>query len=144
SLPSQAWHSYMSVALRNYRSIPPLLGIGLHPSQVAEQQRLIELRRTDPGLAQAQVNQAAPKTNSIMPDQARAALTKVASSMRQAAGLQQTPANATPTVTPAPGAVAPKPQAPEQRQSHPQHRSDGPRCRPSARGPDRADEGVST
>jgi penicillin-binding protein 1A len=113
SLPTQAWHSYMLVALRNYRSIPPILGIGLHPSQVAEQQRLIDLKRTDPALAQAQAGQPAQKTSSIMPDQTRVALRKVVDSLRQAAGLQPTPASATPSVAPAPGAVAPKPQAPE-------------------------------
>jgi penicillin-binding protein 1A len=107
------------VALRNYRSIPPLLGIGLHPSQVAEQQRLIELKRTDPGLAQAQASQAAPKSNSIMPDQTRVALKKVAETMRQAAGLQPTPTNAGPQVAPAPGTVAPKPQAPEPKAKSP-------------------------
>jgi hypothetical protein len=86
---------------------------------VAEQQRLIELKRTDPALAQAQVNQAAPKSSSLMPDQTRVALKKVADSMRQAAGLQPTPTNAGPAVTPAPGAVAPKPQAPEPKAKSP-------------------------
>ena len=48
------------------------------------------------------------------------ALKKVADSMRQAAGLQPTPANTTPAVAPAPsGAAAPKPQAPEPKAKSP-------------------------
>ena len=91
SLPAQAWHSYMSVAHKNYRVIPPIPGLGLHPNQVAEQQRLIELKRTDPGMAQAQIAQAAQKTTSIMPDQTRTALKRLAETMRQAADVQPTP-----------------------------------------------------
>ena len=47
----------MSVAHTN-RNIPPFPGLPPHPAQVAEQQRLAELKRTDPGLAQAQIAQA--------------------------------------------------------------------------------------
>src|SRR3989442_10032800 len=61
SLPAQAWRAYMSVAHKNYRSIPAIPGLGLDANQVAEQQRLQELKRTDPGLAQAQIAQAAQK-----------------------------------------------------------------------------------
>src|SRR2546427_13134081 len=55
SLPAQAWHNYMAVAHKNYPSIPGILGLGLDANQVAEQQRLQQLKRTDPGLAQAQI-----------------------------------------------------------------------------------------
>jgi penicillin-binding protein 1A len=102
SLPTQAWHSYMSVAHKNYRTIPPIPGLGMHPNQVAEQQRLNELKRTDPGMAQAQVAQATQKTSSIMPDQTRVALKKVAETMRQAAGVQPAPASTAPTSGPFP------------------------------------------
>jgi penicillin-binding protein 1A len=106
SLPTQAWHSYMVVALKNYRTIPPIPGLGMHPSQVADQQRLNDLKRTDPAMAQAQVAQATQKTSSLMPDPTRVALRKVAESMRQAAGIQPTPASATPASA-APASVAP-------------------------------------
>jgi penicillin-binding protein 1A len=111
SLPSQAWHSYMQIAHKNYRTIPPILGLGMHPNQVAEQQRLNELRRTDPGLAQAQVAQATQKTSSIMPDQTRVALKKVADTMRQAAGVQPTPASTVPAAPIPPKGRPPEPKA---------------------------------
>ena len=47
SLPATAWHAFMSVAHTN-RNIPPIQGLPPHPAQVAEQQRLAELKRTDP------------------------------------------------------------------------------------------------
>ena len=104
SLPAQAWHSYMSVAHKNYRAIPPIPGLGLHPNQVAEQQRLIELKRTDPGMAQAQMAQAAQKSSSLMPDQTRTCPEEAVETMRQAAGLQPTPASATPASASPPAA----------------------------------------
>ena len=125
SLPAQAWHAYMSVAHKNYRTIPPIPGLALHANQVADQHRLNELKRTDPGLAQAQVVQAAQKSTSIMPDQTRAALKKVAETMRQAAGVQATPASATPTGATVPGTAAPKPRPPE------------PKAKPPAAAPER-------
>jgi penicillin-binding protein 1A len=111
SLPTQAWHSYMSVAHKNYRTIPPIPGLGLHPNQVAEQQRLIDLKRTDPGMAQAQMAQAAQRPSSLMPDQTKVALKKLADTMRQAAGVQPTPASATPASAPAPAASGASPPA---------------------------------
>ena len=75
----------MSVAHTN-RNIPPIQGLPPHPAQVAEQQRLAELKRTDPGLAQAQIAQATQKRSSIMPDQTREALKRLADSMRRASG----------------------------------------------------------
>jgi len=111
SLPAQAFKAYMSVAHKNYRSIPGIPGIALDAHQVAEQQRLQDLKRTDPGLAQAQIAQAAQKKTSLMPDQTRDALKKLSEAMRQAAGLQPTPASATPSGSGLPGAT-PAPKAP--------------------------------
>jgi penicillin-binding protein 1A len=85
SLPAQAWHNFMSVAHAS-RNIPPIMGIGIHPAQVAEQQRLAELKRTDPGLAQAQITQSTQKKSSIMPDQTREVLKRLAELMRRAGG----------------------------------------------------------
>ena len=117
SLPAQAFKAYMSVAHKNYRSIPGIPGLGLDANQVAEQQRLQDLKRTDPGLAQAQIAQAAQKKTSLMPDQTRDALKKLSDAMRQAAGLQPTPASTTPSGAAPPGATpAPKsPRPPDQK-----------------------------
>jgi hypothetical protein len=101
----------MQVAHKNYRTIPPILGLGMHPNQVAEQQRLNELRRTDPGMAQAQIAQATQKTSSIMPDQTRVALKRVADTMRQAAGVQPTPASTAPAAPIPPKGRPPEPKA---------------------------------
>jgi penicillin-binding protein 1A len=111
SLPTQIFKSFMSVAHRNYPTIPPILGIGLHPNQVAEQQRQQETRRTEPALAQAA--QPAQKKSSLMPDQTRELLRKLSDSMRRAAGLQPTPTGLTPespegSPKPPPAAVVPE------------------------------------
>jgi penicillin-binding protein 1A len=107
SLPTTAWHAFMSVAHAN-RNIPPIQGLPPHPAQVAEQQRLAELKRTDPGLAQAQIAQAAQKKSSIMPDQTRDALKRLADSMLRAGGQQAVPVSAPPSrPDPAPPAAAP-------------------------------------
>ncbi len=108
SVPAQAWRSFMSVA-HNNRNIPQIPGLPLHPNQVAEQQRLAELKRTDPGLAQAQIAQAQQKKASIMPDQTRDALKRLADSLRRAGGLKATPASS------APDALAPKAEPPDRK-----------------------------
>jgi penicillin-binding protein 1A len=122
SLPATAWHNFMSVAHTN-RNIPAIPGLPLHPMQVAEQQRLAELKRTDPGLAQAQIAQSTQKKTSIMPDQTRDALKRLAESMRRAAGVQATPASTTPD-----GGDAPKARPPEPTKSKggPERRAEGP------------------
>jgi penicillin-binding protein 1A len=83
SLPAQAWHAFMSVVHTN-RNIPTIPGLQPHPVQVAEQQRLAELKRTDPALAQAQMAHATQKKSSIMADQTRESLRRLAESMRRA------------------------------------------------------------
>jgi penicillin-binding protein 1A len=100
-LPAQAWHAFMSVVHTN-RNIPTIPGLLPHPAQVAEQQRLVELKRTDPGLAQAQIVHATQKRSSIMADQTRDILRRLAETMRRSGGQQVAPAN-----EPAP-AAAPK------------------------------------
>ncbi len=93
SLPATAWRAFMSVAHTN-RNIPPIQGLPPHPVQVAEQARIAELKRTDPGLAQAQIAQASQKRSTIMPDQTREALKRLADSMLRASGAQATPVSA--------------------------------------------------
>jgi penicillin-binding protein 1A len=105
SLPTQAWHSYMQVALRNYRTIPPIPGLAPHPNQPVDP-RVADLRRVDPSQQQAQAAEPTQRKSSLMPDQTRTVLKKLADSMRQAAGLQLTPASATAPATP-PGTAAP-------------------------------------
>jgi penicillin-binding protein 1A len=104
-LPTAAWHAFMSVVHAN-RNIPPIAGLPPHPVQVAEQVRLTELKRTDPGLAQAQIAHAAQKRSTIMADQTREALRRLADSLRQA-GRQTAPAGD------APPAAAPKARDPK-------------------------------
>ena len=122
SLPATAWHNFMSVAHTN-RNIPPIPGLPLHPMQVAEQQRLAELKRTDPGLAQAQIAQSTQKKMSIMPDQTRDVLKRLGDTMRRASGVQATPAS---TTTPD-GGDAPKARPPEPKsKGGPERRAEGP------------------
>jgi penicillin-binding protein 1A len=86
------WQQVMAVAHQDM-AIATLPGLTPHPAQVAEQQRLAELRRTDPGLANAQVPQTG-RRQSIMPDPTREALKKLAKVLRQAAGLAPEPVEA--------------------------------------------------
>ena len=90
TLPTQAWHSFMSVVHTN-RNIPTIPGLTPHPAQVAEQQRLAELKRTDPGLAKAQIAYTTQKKSSIMPDQTREVLRRVAETMRRAGETKAAP-----------------------------------------------------
>jgi len=93
----------MSVAHNNIKYIPQIPGLPLHPNQVAEQQRLSELKRVDPALAQAQIAQVVQKKTSIMPDQTRETLKRLAEAMRRANGQD----GAASPATPAPGAPGP-------------------------------------
>jgi penicillin-binding protein 1A len=90
TLPTQAWHSFMSVVHTN-RNIPTIPGLTPHPVQVAEQARLAELKRTDPGLAKAQLAYSQQKKSSIMPDQTRDILRKLAETLRKAGEPKATP-----------------------------------------------------
>lgn len=101
-LPAQTWQTFMSVAHTNM-NIPTLMGLSPHPVQVAEQQRLAELKRSDPTLAAATTAAQQRKSASIMPEQTRDALKRLAQSMRKAGGIApDAPDPARPQ--PAPGA----------------------------------------
>jgi penicillin-binding protein 1A len=111
TLPTQAWHSFMSVVHAN-RNIPTIPGLQPHPAQVAEQQRLAELKRTDPSLAQAQIAHATQKKSSIMADQTREALKRLADNMRKAGNPSAMPISTLPASAPAsarPGDAKPAP-----------------------------------
>ena len=99
TLPTQAWRAFMSVVHTN-RNIPTIPGLTPHPAQVAEQQRLAELKRTDPSLAQAQIAHATQKKSSIMADQTRDAMRRLADSMRRTASPAATPVSTLPPQLP--------------------------------------------
>ena len=127
SLPTQVWHAFMSVA-HTSKNIPTIRGLQPHAVQVAEQQRLAELKRTDPGLAQAQIVQATQKKSSIMPDQTREALKRLADTMLRAGGQQAVPISAPPALLEtAPPDKALDPKLPPRRTEAP---SSGVRARP--------------
>jgi penicillin-binding protein 1A len=84
SLPTQAWHSFMSV-VHTSKSIPTIAGLTTHPAQLAEQQRLDTLKRTDPSLAKAIIE--TQKKPGVMPDPTRDALRRLSESLRKAGGL---------------------------------------------------------
>ncbi len=91
SLPAAAWHSFMSVA-HTSPNIPTIPGLTPHPAQVAEQQRLAELRRTDPRAARAlEAGQQARASGSLMSEQTKDVLRKLATALRKASG-GETPA----------------------------------------------------
>jgi penicillin-binding protein 1A len=122
SLPAMTWHSFMSVAHNNIRYIPPIPGLPQHPNQIAEQARLAELKRTDPGLARAQMAQAQQKKTSIMPDQTRDVLKRLAETMRRTNGGQP----AEPDAPQSPPSTAPAEKgkaAPERRAQAPEARA---------------------
>ncbi len=117
SLPTMVWHAFMSVAHKN-RPIPVIPGLAPHPNQIAEQQRLSELRRTDPAMAEAQAAQQPRK--SLMPEQTRTVLRRVAESMRAAGAV----------ISPAPDAASGDGTAPDPSQPAPARRpGDAPRPR---------------
>jgi penicillin-binding protein 1A len=104
SLPAQTWQSFMSVAHTNM-NIPTIPGLVPHPKQVEEQARIAEARRNDPTAATAAAGQpGARKSASLMPDQTREALKKLAQTMRKAGGL---PDAATPGDPSSPRATEP-------------------------------------
>ncbi len=84
SFPAQIWHDFMVVAQPNL-NIPTLMGLTPHPAQIAEQQRLAEVKRNEPVANAAAANAGQPKkTTSIMPDQTREALKRVVLALRKA------------------------------------------------------------
>jgi penicillin-binding protein 1A len=87
SIPTTVWQSFMSVAHPPNVPVPPIPGLSLHPNQVADKQRLEELRRQQPQLARPAQSSDPRRSASLMPDQAREALKRIAHAMRIAAGV---------------------------------------------------------
>ncbi len=92
SIPAVVWQGFMSVAHASM-DIPQIPGLALHPTQVAERQRLEELKRQQPPLAQQPAQTAAGQVRRVsqMTDQTRTALKRVSSAMRLAAGIPIAP-----------------------------------------------------
>ncbi len=100
------WHSFMSVAHRDM-NIPTLPGLEPHPVQVAEMQRIAELKRTNPAAAAAELGDAKAASPS-MTGQARDALKRITSALRKAAGVAEPPP-VTPGAPPAPTPIDGRP-----------------------------------
>ena len=86
-LAAPLWQSVMAVAHTDM-NIPTIPGLPTHPVQIAEQQRLVELRRTDATLGPAKDAAAtAPRrSSSSMPDQTRDSLKRLVQALRKASG----------------------------------------------------------
>ncbi len=101
------WHDFMVVAHKDM-NIPTLAGLDPHPALLAEQQRIAELRISDPALA-AQLTgeaEAAAKASRRLPDAARDVLRRVNMDLRKAAGLADKPAGTGGAPVPVPGGKA--------------------------------------
>jgi penicillin-binding protein 1A len=129
SLPAQIWHNFMSVALGGYSTIPPIPGIGGHGTEMADA-RGGDAKRAD---SQAQGAQATAQANasvsggakktSLMSDQARDTLRRLAQSLRRAAGVEATP------VEHGPAAAKPKPPEGKPAPATPERRAEAPELR---------------
>ena len=122
------WHSFMAVAHTDM-NIAAIPGIELHPAQIAEQQRIADLKKAEvlanAGSALTGFPAAAgelKRAPSIMPDQTRESLKKLTSALRKAGGISDvapqpagTGGAAVPMLpggAPAPAPGAPAPQSP--------------------------------
>jgi penicillin-binding protein 1A len=113
-LPAIAWQNYMAVAHTNM-NIPTIPGLQAHPRQVQEVERMAAQKRLEPAVAGAQGG-GTSRRNSIMPDQTRGLLQRLADTMRRTAGLPE------PAAPPArqPGAPLPAPARPQQGMAPPE------------------------
>ncbi|MFN3867628.1 MAG: transglycosylase domain-containing protein [Hyphomicrobiaceae bacterium] len=82
SLPAQIWNAFMSVAHTDM-NIPQIPGLPVHPRQIEEQQKLAEIRRSDPLLA---AERGVAPRDQRLPSTTRDALKRLAGAMRRAAG----------------------------------------------------------
>lgn len=105
-LAAPLWHSFMSVAHRDM-NIPTLPGLTPHPVQMAEMQRIAELKRTNPAAAAAELG-IAKAASPTMSATARDALKRITSALRKAAGVAEPPP-AAPGTAPAPTPINGRP-----------------------------------
>ncbi len=112
------WSAFMTVAHTDM-NIPDIPGVERHPVQIAELQRLADVRAAEvaAGISQPSAENA-PRAQSIMSDKTRSALKSLAVALRKAGGIEQPAAE--PTLSPnakpgaAPGAApgSPNPSSP--------------------------------
>jgi len=105
-LAAPIWHSFMAVAHTDM-NIPTIPGLQPHPVQVAEQQRIAELRKSDPALA-AQLEGAADasqKSTSLMPEPTRETLKRITAAMRKASGAAEPDSPPAPAAPASPGSA---------------------------------------
>jgi penicillin-binding protein 1A len=101
------WHSFMSV-VHTDMNIPTIPGLEPHPVQVAEQQRIAAMRPE----GAADTPEAHRTTSSLMSDQAREALRKVAQALRKAGGIAEPPPPAKAPTSTGTNPAKPAPTAP--------------------------------
>ncbi len=102
-LAAPLWHDFMAVAHTDM-NIAQIPGLPLHAAQIVEQERLAELKRSDPNLASN--SEIDGKTAGTMPEPTRDSLKKIATALRKAGGLPEPePASSPPATAPdnAPG-----------------------------------------
>jgi penicillin-binding protein 1A len=106
-LAAPLWHDFMAIAHTDM-NIAQIPGLPVHPAQVAEQERLAELKRSDPNLAASTESDGKPAGS--MPEPTRESLKKIAAALRKAGGLPEPvdpPADAAPPAGPTPGTPPP-------------------------------------
>ena len=79
-LAAPLWHDFMAIAHTDM-NIAQIPGLPVHPAQIAEQERLAELKRADPNLASAESD---GRPSGAMPAPTRDSLKKLASALRKA------------------------------------------------------------
>ncbi len=94
------WHAFMSVA-HTSMDIPNIPGLKPHPTQIAEQERIAQLKQSDPNFA-AQEAAGGDKATSLMSDTARDSLRKISAALRKAGNLPEPGAAPAEPGTPAP------------------------------------------
>ncbi len=115
------WNAFMTVAHTDM-NIPTIPGLPPHPVQIAEQQRLADVRAAEvaAGIAQPSAD-ASQRPQSIMSDKTRSTLKGLAVALRKAGGIDEpavAPISKPPSVgpgssTPAPNDAAPNDAAPK-------------------------------
>ena len=106
------WHNFMAVA-HSDMNIANIPGLQFHPTQIAEQARVAEIKKAEAAAAatmsftQQTPTEGTPRSTSIMSDRTRDSLKKLAVALRKAGGLGDAPPPAAP-----PGSLNSKPATP--------------------------------
>jgi penicillin-binding protein 1A len=98
-MAAPVWHDFMSVAHTDM-NIPTIPGLAPHPVQLAEQQRIAELKQSDPAAAAALAGAGGERQATLMPQATKEALSKIGVQMRKAAGLPEPEPSAPPPTDP--------------------------------------------